>query len=341
MEVEDMAMVINTNMQSINAQRNLMMTQGPLQQAMERLSSGLRINSAADDAAGLAIATRMTSQTRGLNVAIRNANDGLSMVQTAEGSLSQMTADLQRMRELTVQATSGQYGASDIGAMQMEVNSLVEDIGRISIQTTFNNKNLLDGTFSAALAVSYNASDSQITVSIGSMNTDVLGGNIFTAAGKNGALLNLKDIHTATTVGVQGVGDGSWQTGAGAPYAYSYTSKSQITYTGMASLLVNDSTTSSGYASRASNAIAIIDGALATVTSARSSMGAKANAFNAAVVNLSNVVETTTAANSRIMDADFAAETANLTRSMILQQSGISVLSQANTQPQNVLALLK
>ncbi|MCG6551494.1 MAG: flagellin [Candidatus Magnetominusculus sp. LBB02] len=336
-----MAMVINTNISSIDAQRNLLMSQGPLKQAMSRLSSGLRINSAADDAAGLAIATRMDSQTRGLNVAIRDANDGLSMVQTAGGALNQITSDLQRMRELSVQAMSGQYGASDIGSMQLEINSLVEDVGRIATQTTFNNHQLLSGTFTSSLAVGYHASDSQIGISIASMNTDALGGTTFSSTGKNGALLHLADLHTATSSGVSGVGDGQWVSGAGAPYAFSYTTKAQITYTGAASLLVNDSTTNTGYASRASNAIAVIDGALGAVTSANAAMGAKANAFNAAVTSLSNVVETTTAASSRIMDADFAAETANLTKAMIIQQAGISVLSQANSQPQNVLALLK
>ncbi|KWT84071.1 flagellin [Candidatus Magnetominusculus xianensis] len=336
-----MAFVINTNIMSINAQRNLMMTQQPLSQAMQRLSSGFRINSAADDAAGLAIATRMDSQTRGLNVAIRDANDGLSMVQTAEGSLGQITSDLQRMRELSVQAMSGQYGASDIGSMQMEINALVEDIGRIAEQTTFNNKQLLAGTFQSSLAVSYNATDSQIHINLASANTDSLGGEIFTSTGKNGEFLYLRDLHTASSTGVQGVGDGTWVTGAGAPYAYSYTSRSAITYSGRSSLLINDSTTVSGFASRASNAIAIIDGALAKVTSERAGMGAKANQLNAVIFNLANVVETTMAARSRIMDADFAAETANMTKSMILQQSGISVLSQANTTPQNALALLK
>ncbi|MBF0487736.1 MAG: flagellin FliC [Nitrospirae bacterium] len=334
-----MAFVLNTNMMSVNAQRNLMTTQQPMQQATQRLSTGIRINSAADDAAGLSIATRMTSQSRGLNVAIRNANDGLSMVQTAEGAMGQITTDLQRMRELAVQSTSGQYGASDTGSMQMEINTLVENVGRIATETAFNNKQLLAGNYQTKLDVSYNASDASIDVNVGSMNTDVLGGKIFTSTGKNGAYLTLKDIHTATSSGVQGVGDGSWISGAGAPVAYSYTANEAITYTGASSLLVNGP--AGGYSSRASNAIAIIDGALATITSARSLMGAKASQFNAAISNISNVVETTTAAQSRIVDADFAAETADMTKSAILQRAGISVLSQANTTPQNVLALLK
>ncbi|MBF0553413.1 MAG: flagellin FliC [Nitrospirae bacterium] len=336
-----MAFVLNTNMMSVNAQRNLLTAQQPMQQATQRLSTGIRINSAADDAAGLSIATRMTSQSRGLNVAIRNANDGLSMVQTAEGAMSQISSDLQRMRELSVQATSGQYGASDTGSMQLEINTLVEDVGRVASQTAFNNKQLLAGNFQTRLDVSYNASNASIDVNVGSMNTDVLGGKIFTSTGKNGAYLTLKDIHTATSSGVRGVGDGSWVSGAGAPSAYSYTSNAAITYTGAASMLVNDPAGPGAYSSRASNAIAIIDGALAAVTSAKSLMGAKASQFNAVISNISNVVETTTAAQSRIVDADFAAETADMTKSAILQQAGISVLSQANTTPQNVLALLK
>ncbi|MBF0319836.1 MAG: flagellin FliC [Nitrospirae bacterium] len=336
-----MAFVINTNISSINAQRNLMRVQSPLQEAMQRLSSGLRINSAKDDAAGLAIVTRMTTQTRGLTVAIRNANDGISMVQTGEGALEEVTNNLQRMRELSVQALSGQYGASDIGFMQQEVNALIEEVGRIAEQTSFNNKKLLAGGFGSRLAVAYMASDTTIDIHIASMNSDVLGGKTFTATGKDGAFMMLKDIHTATTVGIQGVGDGSWQSGAGAPYAWSVTAKAQIGYTGQASLLVNDSTTLTGLASRASNAIAIIDGALSAVTNARSYMGAKANQFDAVVRNLSNIVETTMASRSRIYDADFAAETASLTKYMIMQQSGISVLSQANSSPQGVLSLLK
>ncbi|MCG6551495.1 MAG: flagellin [Candidatus Magnetominusculus sp. LBB02] len=336
-----MAFVINTNMMSVDSQRNLMMTQNPMHKAVQTLSSGLRINSAADDAAGLSIATRMTSQARGLSVSIRNANDGLSMVQTAEGALGQITNNLQRMRELAVQARSGQYGASDVGSMQMEINTLVEEVGRAAEQTTFNNRQLLAGSFRTRLEVGYNASDTTVDVAIGSMNTDAIGGNIFTSSGPNGAFLTLKDIHTAASSGLQGVGDGAWVSGTGSPPAYSYTSNSAIKYSGSASLLVNDSSSLTGYASRASNTIAIIDGALASVTTARSSMGAKASQFNAVVANISNAVETTTAAQSRIMDADFAAETANMTKSSILQRSAISVLSQANSTPQSALALLR
>ncbi|MEO5355822.1 MAG: flagellin FliC [Nitrospirae bacterium YQR-1] len=336
-----MAFVINTNIMSLNAQRNLRRTQGPLQDAMARLSSGYRINSAKDDAAGLAISTRMSSQVRGLTVSVRNANDGLSMVQTAEGAMDEITNNLQRIRELGVQAMSGQYGVTDISYMQKEVNALVEEIGRISEQTKFNGQRLLAGGFDSKLHTSYSASDSQIRISVGSMNTDALGGQIFTATGKNGATMFLKDIHTATSSGVQGIGDATFVSGAGYPPNYSFEAKSSITYTGSSSFQVADSTTATGYRSQASNAIAIIDSALNFVTSAKATMGAKANQFEASIRNIDNTIETTQASRSRIMDADFAAETANLTKSMILQQSGISVLSQANSAPQNVLALLK
>ncbi|MBF0519261.1 MAG: flagellin FliC [Nitrospirae bacterium] len=338
-----MAFVINTNIVSINAQRNLNKTQGPLQQAMKKLSSGLRINSSADDAAGLAIATRMDTQVRGLMVSERNANDGLSMVQTAEGSMSEIINNLQRIRELGVQAMSGQYGVTDVANMQKEVNVLVEEIGRISEQTKFNGQRLLDGHFHTKLQTSFAASDSQVQITIGSLNTDALGGHIFSPTGKNGPMLFLKDIHTATTIGAKGVGDGSFTTlaGFGFPPNYSYTASAAIAYTGVASFQVADSTSITGFISQASSAVAIVDSALTYVTTAMADMGAKANQLDANIRNIENVLETTQSAKSRIMDADFAAETANLTKSMILQQSGISVLAQANSQPQAVLALLK
>ncbi|MBF0316720.1 MAG: flagellin FliC [Nitrospirae bacterium] len=340
-----MAFVIQTNVMSLNAQRNLRRTQPLLTEAMQRLSSGYRINSAKDDAAGLAIATRMTTQTRGLTVSVRNANDGLSLSQTAEGAMDEITSNLQRVRELAVQAMSGQYGVTDISYMQQEVNALVEEIGRITEQTKFNDRRLLAGTttgaFSTKLHVSYAASDSQVSVVLNSLNTDAIGGNIFTATGKDGAMGYLKDIHTATSSGANGVGDTSWVTTPGTATPWSYTANAKITYSGTASLYVADSTSASGYASRASNAIAIVDGALNFVLSEKARMGARGNQMEAIVRNLENVIETTYSSRSRIMDADFASETANMTKALILQQSGISVLAQANSQQQNILALLR
>ncbi|MBF0538933.1 MAG: flagellin FliC [Nitrospirae bacterium] len=336
-----MAFSVQTNMMSLEAQRNLRQSQPLLQQAMQRLSSGYRVNSAKDDAAGLAIATRMDKQTRGLTVAVRNANDGLSIAQTAEGAMTEIVNNLQRVRELGTQAMSGQYGVSDVAFMQKEVDALVEEVGRISEQTKFNDKRVLDGNLNVRLHVSYAASDAQVKLIVGSMNTDVLGGTTFSATGKDGAAMFLKDIHTATTSGVDGIGDATFTVSTGAAPTYSYTAKAVITYTGQASLYVADSTSITGYSSRASNTIAIVDGALNYVLSEKSKMGARANQLDAVVRNLDNVIETTTASRSRIMDADFAQETSNMTKAQILQQSGISVLAQANSSQQNILALLR
>ncbi len=286
-----MGFVINTNVMSINAQRNLRKTQAPLESAMQRLSSGLRINSAKDDAAGLAIATRMTSQIRGLNVAVRNANDGLSVVQTAEGAMDEIINNIQRVRELAVQARSGQYSASDISFMQAEVNALVTEISRISTQTRFNDISILDATggYNQTIHISYKASDTGISVNISNMDIDQLG------SGSN----YLNTLQTGQT------------------YALSTVAATMQT------------------------TMNILDGALNTLLNEKANLGALANRFQAAIRNLDNIVETTEAARSRISDADFAVETANLTKQLILQQAGVSVLAQANTLPQNVLALLQ
>ncbi len=286
-----MGFVINTNIMSLNAQRNLRKTQSPLETAMQRLSSGLRINSAKDDAAGLAIATRMTSQIRGLQVAVRNANDGLSIVQTAEGAMDEIINNIQRVRELAIQAKSGQYSASDIGFMQAEVNALVSEISRISQQTKFNDRALLDATggYSQTMHVSYKASDTGIAVNIANMDIDNLG------SGSN----YLNTLQTGQT------------------YALSTVATTMQT------------------------TINILDGSLNTLLTEKANLGALANRFQAAIRNLDNVIETTEAARSRIVDADFAVETANLTKQLILQQAGVSVLAQANSLPQNVLSLLQ
>jgi flagellin len=279
-------LIINTNVMSLNAQRNLRRTQTPLAQAMQRLSTGLRINSAADDAAGLSIATRMDSQIRGLTVAVRNANDGLSIAQTAEGALDEVINNLQRVRELAVQAKSGQYGASDVGYMQKEADALINEVQRTAEQTRFNNIKLFDGNYNKTMHVSYASSDTGINIRISEMSISKLG-----AGGTNlSAVLS------------------------GGARALTFTT---------------------------STAIGIIDGALSTILGQKANLGAKSNQFESAVRNMENVVETTTTARSRIMDADFAAETANLTKNLILQQAGVSVLAQANLAPQNVLKLLQ
>jgi len=328
-------MVINTNIMSLNAQRNLRKNQGPLANAMQRLSSGLRVNQAKDDAAGLAIATRMTSQIRGLTVASRNAADGLSMSQTAEGALDEMTNNLQRIRELAVQAMSGQYGVTDVNFMQQEVDALVEENSRISMQSKFNNKMLFDGSYNVRIAVSYQASDAPIAVTIGDMRSDKVGGNIF-----DGSFGLLTQIHTYS--GLYSHNNGASNStaslnadGTNATRTNTYPPTNGPNFDGLHAL--RDYVTG---ASTASDAIKILDGVLQTVNYERSKLGAKSNQFEAAIRNIENVIETTSAARSRIMDADFAEETANMTKQLILQQSGVSVLAQANTIPQNVLKLL-
>ncbi len=345
--------VINTNMMSLNAQRNLRKTQAPLQTAMERLASGLRINSAKDDAAGLAIATRMTSQIRGLTVAARNAADGLSIVQTAEGALDEVVNNLQRIRELALQAMSGQYSASDISYMQFEVNALVEEVNRISEQSKFNNVTLFNGYYNVRIVSSYQASESPISVNISNVN-------IYDSKGTSNKAGYVQSTSTNQTIlagTTWGIND--WTTTLTNNIAtergilgdvstdIAIDRSGTVTYGKYSLLRLNpdyDATNPSGasyYTSNASNTTAIIDGSLNAVIKQKSYLGAKANQFDAAIRNIDNVIEATTASRSRIMDADFAKETAEMTKSLILQQAGISVLAQANSIPQNVLSLLR
>jgi len=258
--------VINTNVMSLTAQRNLNASQNDLSTAIQRLSSGLRINSAKDDAAGLAIATRMTSQINGLNQAVRNANDGISMAQTTESALGEVTNNLQRIRELAVESANGTYSTADRAALDVEVQQRLSEIDRIASKTTFNGQNVLDG-------------------SLGSVDFSTIDA-------------------TTNTLGVNGIS----VTGADA--------------------------------TNANAAITAVDAALTTVNTARSTLGAVQNRFQSTVANLSSISESTASSRSQIQDADFAAETAAMSRAQILQQAGVSVLSQANSMPQTVLKLL-
>jgi len=351
-------LVINTNMLSLTAQRNLRKAQSPLETAMQRLSSGLRINSAKDDSAGLAIATRMTSQIRGLTVAVRNANDGLSIAQTAEGAMDEMINNLQRIRELAAQAMSGQYSASDVGYMQNEVNALTEEIGRNADQTKFNNVSLFDGNFLIKLHVSYNASAAPISISIGNLHTTStqMGGATFgvtatstlsqsAVASESAVLADLRtdsrNPNDTRSLSAVTLNDG---TTVQADSDGLLSGKYSLLRVGLVTTVdstTNQTTQVNKLVSNASNTIAIVDKAMSYIISQKSVMGAKANQYEAAVRNIENVIETTTASKSRIMDADFAAETANMTKALIIQQAGISVLAQANTVPQNVLALIR
>ncbi|MGA0800743.1 MAG: flagellin [Steroidobacteraceae bacterium] len=279
-----MSTIINTNLAALVSQRALAKTSGEMSVALQRLSTGLRINSAKDDAAGLAIAERATAQIRGYNQAIRNAADGISLAQTAEGGMEGITSSLQRMRELAVQAANYTNTTADREAIQLEVDQLIDEIDRIAGQTKFNTVSLLDGSFTAAqFQVGANAGETITVADIDSMETDALGTD-------GGDKIDTVDVTTA---------------------------------------------------GGATSALTVIDDALSTVTSSRAALGATINRFDQTIANLRVTAESVTATRSRILDADFAAETASLTRLQILQQSGTAVLVQANAIPQNVLSLLR
>lgn len=277
-----MALTINTNVASLNAQRNLGKSQSSLNTAMQRLSSGLRINSAKDDAAGLAISDRMTSQIRGINQAVRNANDGISVAQTAEGAMGEITNILQRMRELAVQSANDSNSSTDRTSLQAEVAQLVDEIDRIADTTEFNGTKLLDGTGSS---LSF-----QVGAQGGAGNTISID------------VSNL-DMASDTGLSVDGI---------------------DLTVDG------NDVSTT----------LTSIDAAIATVDSARGTLGAVQNRFESTIANLSNIAENVSAARSRILDADVAAETSAMTKYNILQQAGVATLAQANQAPQLALSLL-
>ncbi|WP_029135075.1 flagellin [Sedimenticola selenatireducens] len=515
-----MAQIINTNIASLTAQRNLNKSQSSMATAMERLSSGLRINSAKDDAAGLAISERMTSQIRGLNQAIRNSNDGISLSQTAEGALGEITNNLQRVRELSVQSANSTNSASDRAALDEEVQQLLAEIDRVASQTSFNNQRILDGTFGSASfqvganvgeTISINLATSMRTTSIGKtadyvnsttqfdttkavgsqgtgVNTSAIAsGNVTIAIGSNSAVtvgasqdysstgagrtagsayskadainsagisgltavadttvqldlaanavsatntgysLSLNGVAivtgydgtadgamssdtlvslinsnasasgvtasydsantritltasdgrniavsqtntTTTTDGFQGIeGDNNavntttdftpGASGAAATATYGGTlrliSAESIAVAGTApatigfttgSMALGNSALSSSSVTTVANAnttLTRVDAALSSVSTLRSTFGAVQNRFETTIANLSVTSENLSAARSRIQDADFAAETAAMTRSQILQQAGVAMVSQANALPQSVLSLLQ
>ncbi len=273
-----MTTVINTNVPALTSQRALLSTSGQLSTALQRLTSGLRINSSKDDAAGLAIAERLTTQVRGYQQAIRNAGDGISVAQTAEGGLDSITTSLQRIRELAVQSANYTNTDSDRAAIQQEVVQMRDEINRVAGQTAFNGVKLLDGSFqNAQFQVGANVNETIIVTGVGPMDATSLGVgtvNLTTVAGSNAALTS-------------------------------------------------------------------VDTALEAVSGARAKLGATMNRFEQTISNLRVTVENQMAARSRIQDADFALETAALTRAQILQQSGMAILGQANALPQNVLSLLR
>lgn len=384
-----MPQIINTNVMSLNAQKNLNMTQSSLSVSLQRLSSGLRINSAKDDAAGMAISERMSTQIRGLNQAVRNANDGVSLAQTAEGALVEVTNNLQRIRELAVQSSNATNSQSDRDALQNEVSQLLAEIDRVANTTSFNGVKLLDGSFTAAtFQVGANSGETITVASISDTNTAAIGTvTQNTSAGLSVAASGLTGYATAIAAGgvtVNGVDIGavasatsaaeragqlvnainnvSSQTGVGASYD---SATGQLTLSSTAAITIAGTTndaTIAGYANQAfattattsgidtldissfsgaQTGIDLIDSALTTVNTARAELGAIQNRFGSVVSSLTTQSENLSAARSRIRDADFAAETANLTRAQILQQAGTAMLAQANALPQNVLSLLQ
>jgi flagellin len=276
-----MALVVNSNLASLNAQRNLTTSQNDLNTSLQRLSSGLRINSAKDDAAGLFVSQQLTRDIRGLNQASRNAADGISLAQTAEGALGEIANNLQRIREIAIQSSNATVG--DRSGLQKEVDQLTQEISRIVQTTNFAGTKLLSGANALTFQVGASgSSDNQVSL---------------------------------TTVNLTGL----------AGYA--------ATLSATGTVDVDD-------AANASAAISAIGSAIDTVNQTRATYGALQNRFEAVISNIQNFAENLTSARSRIQDADFAAETATLTRAQILQQAGTSILAQANTLPQSALTLL-
>jgi len=405
-----MAQVINTNIMSLNAQRNLNTSGASLATSIQRLSSGLRINSARDDAAGLAISERFTTQIRGLDVAVRNANDGISLAQTAEGAMVEISNNLQRIRELAVQSSNATNSPSDRDALNAEVNQLLKEIDRVSNQTSFNGTKLLDGSFAGALFQV--GADAGQTIGINSIvdtNIDTLGTMNFAAASGPTTIASGAAIAAGSVTGIQ-----FNVTGTAASATAKTITIDEVKYNSGDDALainrkiaaaINDKMDQSGVYAEINNttgaitlqaikadqfisgfnkgaataatgvtidataladqtvadvnqqkvagtldissfvgsqqALEIVDKALTAVSGSRAEMGAIQNRFTSTIANLSTTAENLSASRSRIRDADYAKETAELTRTQILQQAGTAMLAQANQVPQNVLNLLK
>jgi flagellin len=302
--------VINTNTAANITANALTKNERAMSQAMERLSTGQRINSASDDAAGLAISSRMTSQINGLNMAVRNANDAISMVQTAEGAIGEIVNMLQRMRELAVQATTGTMSSTDKAAADVEFEALDAEILRVSQNTEWNGTKLLDGSLNASAATSFqvgaNASQT-ISVTFSDFSTD--------GAGSISAQTTESLITTGTLVGLDNSSIGSGTVA-----------------TDLAGLDITSS---------ANAAISALDFALDKTHSHLATLGSVINRLEYAADNLANVSQNTSASRSRVLDADYASETTELAKTQIIQQAATAMLSQANQQAQTVLALLK
>ena len=404
-----MAMTINTNVVSINAQRNLGLSGSSLSTSMQRLSSGLRVNSAKDDAAGLAISERMSTQVRGLSVAARNANDGISLAQTAEGALGKVGDMLQRMRDLAVQSSNSTNSKSDREALQAELSQLRDEVDRVAKTTTFNGAKLLDGSFTGGVfQVGANSGDNITVGALSNTKVAELGNSIYgagaTAATVTDALQSVLAGGSNVTIGIQGansttvhtvtitsdvnmtkeqalgktieaINAKTADTGVTAFLETDSTGTKQIQLRAIADKTGNASTAAITYSTGANvsgiganvvgaggitdkgskgidkmdistqsgawEAMQRLDKAIDSVSSSRGQLGALQTRFEKAVENIDIQNENLTAARGRIIDADFAKETASLSRAQILQQAGTAMVAQANQLPQQVLSLLR
>lgn len=305
-----MALYVNTNVSSMNAQRMMSNTMNDLDTAYQRLSSGSRINSAKDDAAGLLISSRLRSQIDGLNQGNRNANDGISLVQTLEGAMDEVSSMYQRMRTLAVQASNGSNTDSDRAALQLELRQLGQEINRISKDTTFGGRTIMDGSFNALIQVGANVSQT-ISFTLTQVNS-------FDGSSVNIGSFSVSDIAVVAT-DIAG-------TIAGIGAATSFKNATSLSFTSV---------------DKAQSMIGAVDAMIATIDAKRGELGAIQNRLSSTIRNQTNIAENLSAARSRIFDADFAKETAALTKAQILQQASSTILSQANQRPQAALQLLQ
>ena len=383
-----MAAIINTNVVSLNAQRNLNSSQNALATSLQRLSSGMRINSAKDDAAGLAISERMSSQIRGLNQAARNANDGISMAQTAEGALGEIGNNLQRIRELAVQSRNASNSVTDRVALNNEVQQVKDEINRVASSTSFNGTKLIDGTFtnqsfqvganvgetinisglvnaqSSALGTSTSTTANvtgvaataftgitagDLTINGTSVGAVAAGGNAATQGANIAAAINTVSTTTGVTATANAAGVVSLSNLSGSSTVIGLAGTATTATTGLTAATTAATTaTVAGFAGvdisnrwGADVAIAAMDSALSALNAGRADLGAYQNRFSSAIANVQTTAENLSASRSRIVDTDFAAETASLSRNQVLQQAGTAMLAQANAMPQSVLALLR
>ncbi|MCK0715651.1 FliC/FljB family flagellin [Chromohalobacter sarecensis] len=347
--------VINTNITAMIGQQNLNQSQNALSTSMERLSSGLKINSAADDAAGQAIANRMTSQISGLGQAQSNANDGISIAQTAEGALNQVNDNVQRIRELTVQASNGTNSGDDLQSIQDEIDQRTSEINRISDETNFNGVKVLSADSDISIQVGANDGES-ISVNLQQTNSSTLGLDSLDVT-QLPSTVSATDLDAdATSPMTVAADDGTEldgakviqnaddelfiQTADGEYFAATSAVDADDDVTVTASDADGTAMTDAEIADSGAAPLANLDNALKTVDGFRSDLGAIQNRFDSAITNLQTNETNLTAARSRIEDADYADEVSDMTKNQILQQAGTSVLAQANQLPQNALSLL-